>query len=145
MQADKGVRAVGYLIDVLPAIVIGLFGLIPFIGIIIAGFLLAPYWLLRAMAGARSGKLLTWTTVVRKEVRRQCWREDPAQPAAGHRTGVPDYSCSGLLSWPAHRWTDHLDRRDSHSRPRRALGRPDRWHDGNEERHIVPEGDVAPG
>src|SRR5580765_538090 len=67
MQADKGVRAVGYLIDVLPAIVIGLFGLIPVIGIIIAGFLLAPYWLLRDIAGASLGKLLLGTTVVRKD------------------------------------------------------------------------------
>ena len=67
MQADKGVRAVGYLIDVLPAIVIGLFALIPFIGIIIAGFLLAPYWLLRDIAGASLGKFLLGTAVVRKD------------------------------------------------------------------------------
>jgi NAD(P)-dependent dehydrogenase (short-subunit alcohol dehydrogenase family) len=41
-HADKGLRAAGYLIDVLPAIVLGLFGMIPMIGPIMAGLLLAP-------------------------------------------------------------------------------------------------------
>ena len=45
--ADKGTRVAGYLIDVLPAIFLGLFGLIPFLGPIIAGLLLTPYWLFR--------------------------------------------------------------------------------------------------
>lgn len=67
MQADKGVRVAGYLIDVLPAIMIGLFGLIPYVGNIFAGLLLTPYWLLRDITGASLGKLLLGTTVVRKD------------------------------------------------------------------------------
>jgi len=67
VQADKGVRVAGYLIDVLPAIMIGLFGLIPYVGNIFAGLLLTPYWLLRDITGASLGKLLLGTTVVRKD------------------------------------------------------------------------------
>lgn len=65
--ADKGVRVAGYLIDVLPAIVLGLFGLIPIIGPIIAGLLLAPYWLLRDITGSSLGKLILQTKVVGKD------------------------------------------------------------------------------
>lgn len=65
--ADKGLRAAGYLIDVLPAIVFGLFGMIPWIGSIIAGLLLTPYWLLRDVTGASLGKLILRTSVVRKD------------------------------------------------------------------------------
>jgi uncharacterized RDD family membrane protein YckC len=65
--ADKGLRAAGYLIDVLPAIVLGLFGMIPMIGPIMAGLLLAPYWLLRDLTGASLGKLILKTRVVRKD------------------------------------------------------------------------------
>lgn len=57
-RADKGVRAAGYLIDVLPAVLLGLFGLIPLAGPIIAGLLLTPYWLLRDVVGASIGKLM---------------------------------------------------------------------------------------
>jgi uncharacterized RDD family membrane protein YckC len=65
--ADKGTRVAGYLIDVLPAIVLGLFGLIPIMGAIIAGLLLAPYWLLRDVTGSSLGKLILRTMVVRKD------------------------------------------------------------------------------
>jgi len=68
VPADKGIRAAGYLIDVLPGIVIGLFGFIPIIGPMIAGFLLAPYWLLRDVTGASLGKLVLKTKVVRKDL-----------------------------------------------------------------------------
>lgn len=65
--ADKGIRVAGYLLDVIPAMVLGLVGIIPIVGVIIAGFLLAPYWLLRDIAGASLGKLVLGTKVVRKD------------------------------------------------------------------------------
>jgi uncharacterized RDD family membrane protein YckC len=58
IPADKWLRVAGYLIDVIPAVVLGLVGIIPFIGIIIAGFFLTLYWLLRDITGASLGKLL---------------------------------------------------------------------------------------
>ena len=60
--ADKGTRVAGYLIDVLPAIVLGLFGLIPIMGPIMAGLMLTPYWLLRDVTGSSLGKLILRTT-----------------------------------------------------------------------------------
>jgi len=66
-RAEKGLRAAGYLIDVLPAILLGLFGIIPIVGPIIAGFLLAPYWLLRDVTGASIGKLILGLKVARKD------------------------------------------------------------------------------
>jgi uncharacterized RDD family membrane protein YckC len=65
--ADKGTRVAGYLIDVLPAIVLGLFGLIPIMGPIMAGLMLTPYWLLRDVTGSSLGKLILRTMVVRKD------------------------------------------------------------------------------
>ena len=69
VAADRGLRVAGYLLDVLPAMVLGLFGMIPIIGPIIAGLLLAPYWLLRDITGASLGKLLLGMRVVRKDGR----------------------------------------------------------------------------
>ncbi len=57
-MTDRGTRTAGYLIDVIPAIILGLFALIPIIGPMIAGLLLAPYWLLRDVTGASFGKRL---------------------------------------------------------------------------------------
>lgn len=54
--ADKSSRVAAYFIDVIPAIVLGLFGFIPVVGVIIAGLLLTPYWLLRDVTGASLGK-----------------------------------------------------------------------------------------
>lgn len=65
--AEKGVRVGGYLIDFIPAVLMGLFGLIPLFGIIIAGLLLVPYWLLRDITGASLGKLLLGTRVMGKD------------------------------------------------------------------------------
>jgi len=67
VAADKGIRVAGYLIDVLPAIVLGLFALIPIMSPIMAGLLLAPYWLLRDITGSSLGKLILRTMVVRKD------------------------------------------------------------------------------
>jgi uncharacterized RDD family membrane protein YckC len=64
--AEKGIRVAGYLIDVVPAIVLGLFGMIPVLGPIIAGLLLSPYWLLRDISGASIGKLILGYKVVLK-------------------------------------------------------------------------------
>jgi uncharacterized RDD family membrane protein YckC len=63
VSVDKGVRAAGYLIDVVPAIIFSLFALIPVLGPIMAGLLLAPYWLLRDVTGASLGKLILGSKV----------------------------------------------------------------------------------
>ncbi len=65
--ANVGIRAAGYLIDVIPAAFVGLLGLIPIAGLIMAGFVLAPYWLLRDITGASLGKLVLGLRVVRKD------------------------------------------------------------------------------
>lgn len=67
VRADKGIRVVGYLIDVVPAIFLGLFGFIPIAGAIIAGLLLTPYWLLRDIGGASLGKMILKLRVVRND------------------------------------------------------------------------------
>lgn len=64
VAADKWLRVAGYLIDVVPAVILGLVALIPFIGLIFAGFLLTPYWLLRDITGASLGKLALGMRVV---------------------------------------------------------------------------------
>src|SRR5665213_353922 len=65
--ADKGIRAAGYLIDVIPACIFGLFGFIPIVGAMIAGFLLLPYWLLRDITGRSLGKMMLGMEVVRAD------------------------------------------------------------------------------
>lgn len=62
--ADKGTRVVGYLIDVLPPIILTPFGLIPIAGAMIIGVCLAPYWLLRDVTGNSLGKIVLKTRVV---------------------------------------------------------------------------------
>jgi uncharacterized RDD family membrane protein YckC len=65
--ADKWTRVSGYVIDVLPVMILGLFGLIPIIGIVIAGLLITPYWLLRDAGGRSLGKVLLGMKVVSKD------------------------------------------------------------------------------
>lgn len=65
--ASVGIRAAGYLIDVIPACILGLFGIIPIVGPIIAGLLLLPYWLLRDITGRSLGKMLLGLKVVNKD------------------------------------------------------------------------------
>lgn len=67
IAADKWLRVAGYFIDVVPAVVLGLVALIPFIGLICAGLLLVPYWLLRDITGASLGKLALGMRVVRQD------------------------------------------------------------------------------
>ena len=67
MRAQRGLRIAGYLIDLLPALFVGLVGLIPIVGIILAGLVLAPYWLLRDVGGASLGKLVLGMRVTRKD------------------------------------------------------------------------------
>jgi uncharacterized RDD family membrane protein YckC len=66
-----GIRVAAYLIDVVPAIILGLIcgviGLIPIIGQIIGGALLGCYWLFRDYNGASLGKLLLGLVVVRTD------------------------------------------------------------------------------
>ncbi len=59
-----GLRAAGYLIDLLPSFLIGVFALIPVVGQFFAGILLGCYWLFRDVMGASLGKLLLGTEVV---------------------------------------------------------------------------------
>ena len=65
--ADKWLRVAGYLIDVLPAVLLGLVAFIPVVGLIFAGLLLIPYWLLRDVAGASLGKLLLGMKIAQKD------------------------------------------------------------------------------
>ena len=65
--ASSGIRVAGYLIDAIPACVLGLFSLIPLVGPIIAGLLLLPYWLLRDITGKSLGKMLLGLAVVKKD------------------------------------------------------------------------------
>lgn len=62
--APTGVRIAAYLIDVIPAFLIALIGLIPIVGQIVAGLLLSCYWLFRDVNGASIGKLLLGLRVV---------------------------------------------------------------------------------
>jgi len=65
--AGVGLRAGGYLIDLLPALVLALPSLIPIIGWMATGFLTLPYWLLRDIRAASLGKLAVRTRVVMKD------------------------------------------------------------------------------
>lgn len=67
VAVEKWVRVAGYLIDVIPAMFLGLVGLIPIAGAIFAGLLLTPYWLLRDVFGASLGKLLLGSKIVQKD------------------------------------------------------------------------------
>ena len=65
---DVGLRAGGYLLDVIPAVIVGLaIGWIPIVGAVIAGFILLAYWLLRDVTGNSMGKLILGLQVVRKD------------------------------------------------------------------------------
>jgi uncharacterized RDD family membrane protein YckC len=55
-EASVVVRALGYLIDLLPTFLAIPFFLIPILGQIVAGALLCAYWLLRDINGASLGK-----------------------------------------------------------------------------------------
>lgn len=65
--ADKWLRVAGYLIDVVPAVFLGLVGLIPIAGPIIAGLLLTPYWLFRDVFGVSLGKVLLGMRIVQRD------------------------------------------------------------------------------
>jgi uncharacterized RDD family membrane protein YckC len=65
--ASPGIRAAGYLIDLIPACILALFGMIPLLGPIIAGLLLLPYWLMRDITGRSLAKMLLGLVVVNKD------------------------------------------------------------------------------
>ncbi len=65
---DVGLRAGAYLLDVIPAILVGLvIGWIPIIGAVVAGLVLLAYWMLRDITGASIGKMLLGLQVVKKD------------------------------------------------------------------------------
>lgn len=64
IRAGRGVRIGAYIIDVLPTVFVGLLGLIPIVGLVLAGIILLPYWLLRDIMGGSLGKTLLGLKVV---------------------------------------------------------------------------------
>ncbi len=62
--AAAGLRAAGYLIDVVPAAILSLLALIPIAGQFFAGISIGCYWLLRDVTGASLGKLILGTRVI---------------------------------------------------------------------------------
>lgn len=60
-------RTVGFLIDVIPSLILGLINLLPVIGWMVHGFLSACYWLLRDITGASLGKMVTGSIVVSED------------------------------------------------------------------------------
>lgn len=64
VRADRWTRVMSYLIDLLPAMLLGLVGVIPIVGFVIAGMILGPYWLLRDSLGGSLGKVLLGLRVV---------------------------------------------------------------------------------
>jgi uncharacterized RDD family membrane protein YckC len=64
---DKTKRIVGFLVDVIPSLFLGLINLLPVLGWIVHGFLSALYWLLRDITGASLGKMVTGSIVVRED------------------------------------------------------------------------------
>lgn len=80
--SSVGIRAAAYLIDVFPAILLGLIGIVPIIGQFIAGILLGCYWLFRDAAGASLGKMILGLIVVQQD-------GQPASQAARIKRNVP--------------------------------------------------------
>lgn len=65
---DVGLRIAAYLLDVIPAMIVGLaVGWIPIIGAILAGLILLTYWLLRDITGSSIGKRIVGLRVVRMD------------------------------------------------------------------------------
>jgi uncharacterized RDD family membrane protein YckC len=67
VTADTASRVLGYLIDVLPTVLIGLLALIPIVGAILAGLVLCVYWVSRDIGGSSLGKLVMRTRVALKD------------------------------------------------------------------------------
>lgn len=68
LGTDVGLRVGAYLLDVIPAILVGLaVGWIPLVGAIMLGFILLAYWLLRDITGSSMGKLILGLRVVGKD------------------------------------------------------------------------------
>lgn len=66
--ASVNIRAAGYVIDVVPAVLMAVaVGWIPIFGAMIAGVLLGTYWLFKDVAGASLGKLILGTRVTRSD------------------------------------------------------------------------------
>lgn len=80
--SSVGIRVAAYLIDVIPALILGLIGIVPIIGQFFAGVFLGCYWLLRDVRGASLGKLMLGLMVVGRDGR-------PATTSARIRRNVP--------------------------------------------------------
>lgn len=65
--ADQWIRVAAYFIDGLPTLLLLLFAWIPVFGLILAGLVSVPYWLLRDITGASLGKRLLGLRVVRPD------------------------------------------------------------------------------
>lgn len=80
--SSVGIRVAAYLIDLIPAILLGLIAIIPIIGQFFAGVFLGCYWLLRDVRGASLGKLMLGLKVVRAD-------GQPATTSARIKRNVP--------------------------------------------------------
>lgn len=67
VTADKGIRVAGYFLAVLPTLLVLFVAWIPIIGLMLAGLILLPYWLLRDVTGASLGKILLGLEVMGKD------------------------------------------------------------------------------
>lgn len=66
--ASINMRAAGYVIDVIPSVLMAVaVGWIPIFGAMIAGVLLGTYWLFKDVAGASLGKLILGTRVTKSD------------------------------------------------------------------------------
>jgi len=92
-RASNGARAVAYLIDVIPAVMIALIALIPLIGHIIAGVLLGFYWLYRDAMRFSLGKIALGLQVVQADgspaTRQSLIRRNMPLGIAGFVTAIP--------------------------------------------------------
>jgi uncharacterized RDD family membrane protein YckC len=92
-RASVGLRAAGYLIDAIPAAILGFVGLIPVLGQLIAGVLLGFYWLYRDAAPLSLGKMALGLQVVQANgepaTRQALTRRNLPFAIAGFITAIP--------------------------------------------------------
>ena len=69
VEEGRGKRVVGFLIDLIPALLLALLNFLPFIGWMFHGLLSALYWLLRDVGGASLGKIAMSSVVYSQDGR----------------------------------------------------------------------------
>jgi uncharacterized RDD family membrane protein YckC len=66
-EEEKIKRIFGYVIDIIPALLLGMLNIVPIVGWMLNGFLSACYWLLRDITGASLGKTVMHSLVVSQD------------------------------------------------------------------------------